>query len=346
MDSASHSLFSLRRIGVTGAVAPMGAIENAFCQAVGESLMKLHAALVTRGGKVSAAAERLASGGRIPVDEVVVNAASRVLESHGKLPETSIETVLSEEGNRGREQFQIGTVTRVRGRTYEVERFGFVNRVDAVVGIGGGRGTEQTLTLALATGRPILPVAVFGGASAGVWQDHAPDLVRSLKLDEYAQRRWTQAPLDADAALQLGTEMIECFLDRMARLCFVVMPFHETHSALYDFVIEPAIAGLGDVPVRLDRVGIPGDVGRQIDAAIKRADYIIVVLDGLRPNVLYQLGVAHGRDKPTILLNRRGSLENDLIPFDLTMHQRIEYDEIDRELPHRLQQSIRALPRS
>jgi nucleoside 2-deoxyribosyltransferase len=90
---------------------------------------------------------------------------------------------------------------------------------------------------------------------------------------------------------------------------------------------------------------MPGDVGRQIRAAIQRADYVVVVLDDLRPNVLYELGLAHGQDKPTILLNRRGSLESDVVPFDLTMQQRLEYDEISRELPERLQQTIRALAR-
>jgi hypothetical protein len=345
VKNAQHSLFSVRRVGVTGAVALMGAVEDAFCQAVGESLIKRDAALVTRGGRVSATADRPVGGGRIPIDEAAVDAASRVTASLGRRPEEWIETVLSEESARRREQFYVGTITRVRGRTFEAERFGFVNRVDAMVGIGGGRGTEQTLTLALATGRPILPVAVFGGASARVWQDHSADLVRAFALDEDAQRRWTEPPVDADAAFKLGAEMIERFLKTLARVCFVVMPFHETHSALYDFVIEPAIAGLGDVPVRLDRVGMPGDIGRQIDAAIKRADYVIVVLDGLRANVLYELGVAHGRDKPTVLLNRRGDLKSELIPFDLAMQHRLEYDEIDRELPLRLQQSIRALPR-
>jgi hypothetical protein len=78
------------------------------------------------------------------------------------------------------------------------------------------------------------------------------------------------------------------------------MPFQESYSALYDFVIEPAVTGLGDSPIRTDRIGIPGDVGRQIADGIQRADYVIVVLDGLRPNVLYELGLAHGQGKSTI----------------------------------------------
>jgi hypothetical protein len=344
MASASEPFFSLRRIGVTGGVSAMGDVEIAFCRAVAETLVNCNAVLVTRGGKGSAVGQPERER-RVVVDDVVVEAACRVLKAAGKSFEAAIQTVLSEDGAKGREQFQIGTITRVRGRTLEAERFGFVNRLDAAVGIGGGRGTEQTLTLALATERPILPVAAFGGASAGVWEEHEPDLARNLSLDEAAKRRWTNAPVDANAAAELGKEMIERFLGAMARQCFVIMPFHESHSALYDFVIEPAVVGLGDSPIRLDRVGKPGDVGQQIRAAIQRADYVVVVLDGLRPNVLYELGLAHGRDKPTILLSRRGSLESDVVPFDLTMQQRLEYDEITRELPERLRESIRALGR-
>ena len=67
------------------------------------------------------------------------------------------------------------------------------------------------------------------------------------------------------------------------------------------------------------------------------------MLDGLRANVLYELGLAHGRDTPTILMNRKGQFEEDAIPFDLTMHQRLEYDELDGSLPERLQEAIRSL---
>jgi hypothetical protein len=274
----------------------------------------------------------------------VVEAACAALEAAGERSESAIETVLSEVAS-DREQFHLGTLTRVRGRTFEAERFAFVARLDGLIGIGGRGGTEQTLILALATERPILPVPVFGGAGKAVWDEHREDLGAGLGLDEAALRRWTELPADPGAAAALGAEMVGRFLDGMARKCFVVMPFHESHSALYDFVIAPAVTGLGDRPVRLDRVGIPGDVGQQIDQGIQRADYVIVVLDGLRPNVLYELGLAHGRGKPTILMNRRSSLGAEIVPFDLTMQQRLEYDEIDRELPERLQQAIRALGR-
>jgi hypothetical protein len=247
--------------------------------------------------------------------------------------------------NSGRAQFHAGTLTRVRGSTYEAERFRFVDRLDGLIGIAGKGGTKQSLVLALATERPILPVPTFGGASREVWVEHQASLADMLALNDDEISNWMRAPTSPGAAATLAEAMVNRFLDRIARRCFVVMPFQESYSALYDFVIEPAVKGMGDSPIRTDRMGMPGDVGRQITEGIQRADYVIVVLDGLRANVLYELGLAHGHGKPTILLNRRGSIGTDSMPFDITLQQRLEYDEIDGSLPGRLQDSIRTLGR-
>jgi hypothetical protein len=114
MASASEPFFSLRRIGVTGGVSAMGDVEIAFCRAVAETLVNCNAVLVTRGGKGSAVGQPERER-RVVVDDVVVEAACRVLKAAGKSFEAAIQTVLSEDGAKGREEFQIGTITRVRG---------------------------------------------------------------------------------------------------------------------------------------------------------------------------------------------------------------------------------------
>ena len=44
-------------------------------------------------------------------------------------------------------------------------------------------------------------------------------------------------------------------------------------------------------------------------------------------------------------MNQRGNLgtEAEMMPFDLALQQRLEYDVIDRQLPNRLQKAIEAL---
>lgn len=347
MANPTNALLAPRRIGVTGRV-PRSKASDAFCAAIGKTLVARKAVIVTRGGMTID--DKPDRKGRVPVDKTVVDAALVALEQMNQPPEPWIETVLSEASGStsGRTVFRVGTVTQAKGQTYEAERFAFVDRLDGLVGIGGRGGTEQALILALATERPILPVPIFDilGPDDGagrVWSAHVADLRRRFGLTDADVSRWTQTPTAAKAAATVGRQMVERLLDSMQRRCFVVMPFHARHTAMYDFVIKPAITLLGDQPIRIDRAAIPGDVGRQIDAGIRSADYAIVVLDDLRPNVLYELGLAHGREKPTILMNRKGEFKDDAIPFDLTMHQRLEYDELDGSLPERLQRAIRAL---
>ena len=68
------------------------------------------------------------------------------------------------------------------------------------------------------------------------------------------------------------------------------------------------------------------------------------MLDGLRPNVLYELGLAHGSNKPAFLLSRTGSLDETKIPFDISVYQRLEYDVLEAQMIDRLKNALRTLP--
>jgi len=335
---------SPRRIAVTGAIPWSGSeLEQYFCWAVGETIVEQGAIVVTRGGKADSS-RKAGKKSKRPVDEYVVRGAVETAARLGRSTDEAIETLIGEVRD-DRELLQIGTVRPIRGRTYEAQRFRFVDFVDGVIGIGGRGGTEQTLVLGLATERPVLPVAAFGGGSAAVWENHESDVIQSLGIETAELDLWKRRPQDEKAASELARMMVARLLGVMVRRCFVVTPFQNTHSALYDFVIAPAVEGLGDEPIRLDRMAIPGDVGQQIASGIRHADYVIVVLDGMRPNVLYELGLAHGQGKPTILMNQRGKLGTDaeMMPFDLALQQRLEYEAVDKELPKRLQKAIRAI---
>jgi hypothetical protein len=139
--------------------------------------------------------------------------------------------------------------------------------------------------------------------------------------------------------------MVKVLLQSLPRRCFVIMPFSDEYVSLYDFVIAPAVASFGDDPIRLDRTAIPGDTGDQIHEGIKCCDYAVAVLDGLKPNVLYELGLAHAYRKPTILLNRAGTLGADPSgPFDLSLKQRLEYTSVGVALVADLKKRIENLP--
>lgn len=191
----------------------------------------------------------------------------------------------------------------------------------------------------------VLPVPLFGGTAEQFWRSYEPDLTKMLQIDKATAERW-RSPIPGDSARlsQLAVEMVAALINALPRQCFVIMPFSEDQQTLYYFVIERATVGVGDHPIRSDRTAIPGDIGQQIQEGIRRCDYVIAVLDGLHPNVLYELGLAHAYGKPSILLNRAGNLGRDSVtPFDLSMQQRLEYSTLEPTLVERLKNAITRL---
>jgi hypothetical protein len=170
-------------------------------------------------------------------------------------------------------------------------------------------------------------------------------MIRNLRIKANDAQRWEHSTsTESDGELRaLAAEMVTALIASIPRRCFVVMPFQEDYSALYDFVICPAIEEVGDQPIRLDRAAVPGDVIKQIADGVAVCEYAIIVLDGLRPNVLYELGLLHGHGKATILMNRSGADAELKVPFDVTTQQRIEYKVLDRDLPRRLVNAIHSL---
>jgi len=316
-----------------------------FCQAAGAELAKNDNIVIISGGthkRAGTPPEDLAA------DWHIVSAAEQEIRKRcgREAIDTRIETVIiSGVDPHDDERFQIGTSKPTRGKTREARRFSFVRSLDGLFAVAGRGGTGQELSLAMELEKPVLPVPMFDGASAQFWRSYETDLMQLLQIDRAAADRWLSSPPSEIGAIrQLAVEMVTALLAAIPRRCFVIMPFSEEYVSLYDFVIEPALSSVGDAAIRLDRTGIPGDTGHQIRAGIKSCDYAIAVLDGLRPNVLYELGLAHAYGKRTIIMNRAGAFGDASAPFDLAVQQRIEYPTLDSGLVDRLKNAIKSLP--
>ncbi len=103
---------------------------------------------------------------------------------------------------------------------------------------------------------------------------------------------------------------------------FVLMPFEPEFDAIYEDLIVPALEEAGYEVTRadslLDQQNIIGDIVR----GIAWSDLIIAELTTLNPNVLYELGIAHALQKPTILVAQ--SLDD--VPFDLRQYRVVTYE--------------------
>ena len=343
----SHKLFAPRRIGVSGGSYRLPQAAVALCRAVGSELAKIDNVIIVSGGtrrQLKAGTNDLAA------DWHIVNTAQEEILKHWG-PDAiyeRIETVVTGEIDPSKtETFQIGRATPTRGKTNEARRFSFVRSLDGLLSIAGGHGTAQEIALAMELDIPLLPVPSFSGSAQEFWRSYEEDLMRILQIDRETADRWRlPAPEDPALLQQLAGEMVAVLLAALPRRCFVIMPFGEDHVSLYDLVIEPTLLKVGHSAIRLDRTGIPGDAGNQIHEGIRRCDYVIAVLDGLKANVLYEIGLAHAYGKRTILMNHAGGFGESAIPFDLALQQRLEYRALDANLLDRLKKAIASMPRN
>lgn len=102
---------------------------------------------------------------------------------------------------------------------------------------------------------------------------------------------------------------------------FVLMPFDERFHDVYRIAIADAADEVGVRAERLDdqiyAEGMLDRIYRQIDAA----DIVIAEMTDRNPNVFYEVGYAHAKDKLCILITK----DAEHIPFDLKHRRHIVY---------------------
>jgi hypothetical protein len=122
--------------------------------------------------------------------------------------------------------------------------------------------------------------------------------------------------------------------------CFVMIPFREPFESLYFKIIQPAIESFGILCQRGDESLIPGTITNQIYKQIEAASLLIADVTGMNPNVSYELGIAHGLNKPVILISQ--SLDG--LPFDYKAYRTVLYNLQDgQDLQKKIHRSIEAL---
>jgi hypothetical protein len=107
------------------------------------------------------------------------------------------------------------------------------------------------------------------------------------------------------------------------KLCFVIMPFSEDFQAVYWEAIKPACTKAGFEALRVDELEGVYNINQKIIEHIFESDAIIADLTNWRPNVFYELGVAHAIDNKTIMTIQK----KDPVPFDVHSYRCIEYEQ-------------------
>lgn len=115
---------------------------------------------------------------------------------------------------------------------------------------------------------------------------------------------------------------------------FVLMPFRREYQGIYN-IIRRAGESAGLRVFRADEMVAPGRITDQILDAIRHAGLIVADVSDTNPNVLYEIGLAHSLNKPTILISRQGTN----LPFDLSGSRVIFYED-DLDGAERLREQL------
>jgi hypothetical protein len=264
-------------------------------------------------------------------DWCLVEGALQGLSRRGAPVDEHVETVLPDPDKDWNvlHRFHVGRLVPMPNRNAQSRRFFMVSSADVVISIEGEGGTRSVLDLAAAIDIPVLPLPFGTGASRELWNDLRTEIVRRFVLPPDLTASWEHldlARLSEYAIAELAVAVKRVLLNGFTRNCFVIMPFGTESDPIYDEAIKPGLAAHGLNPVRTDRLGLPGNVIETIRRALASCYLAIADTTGDRPNVMYELGMAHAAGRPVVLLRRAapgGGVER--APFDIQSESMLTY---------------------
>jgi hypothetical protein len=117
---------------------------------------------------------------------------------------------------------------------------------------------------------------------------------------------------------------------------FVLMPFDDEFEDIYKLGIKSVANESGVIAERVDEQSFSDTILDRIYKQIDAADFIIADMTGRNPNVFYEVGYAHAKEKLCTLLTQ--SPED--IPFDLKHHRHVIYGGSISTLKEKLSKEI------
>ena len=106
-------------------------------------------------------------------------------------------------------------------------------------------------------------------------------------------------------------------------LIFVLSPFTEMFSTIYEDHIKPTVESLGKLRcIRADDIYDKRPIIEDIWQCIVKSRIVVAELTGRNPNVFYETGIAHTVGKEVVLLTQ--SLSD--VPFDLRHLRCVVYE--------------------
>ncbi|WP_412776036.1 nucleoside 2-deoxyribosyltransferase [Thalassospira lucentensis] len=113
---------------------------------------------------------------------------------------------------------------------------------------------------------------------------------------------------------------------------FVLMPFDDGFNDIYKLGIKQTAEEKGVIAERVDEQHFSETILERVYRQIENCDFVIAEMSGQNPNVFYEVGYAHAKNKLCTLITRDAAD----IPFDLKHHPHVVYDGTISDLKSKL----------
>jgi hypothetical protein len=190
-----------------------------------------------------------------------------------------------------------------------------IDQADVVILIGGFEGTVRAANWAQIARKPLLPFAVFGGASAKAYRSVTDNFSRAFR--DNVTRIEVESVLNAitDDWEELARQTVSLAEKIVtSREVFVIMSFKTDpqYKDLYA-AIQRTCSASDYIARRVDESNLSKRIIPEITRQISQCAFVIADISEDRPNVYYELGFADGLGKEVIVVAREGTK----LPFDV-----------------------------
>lgn len=187
-----------------------------------------------------------------------------------------------------------------------------IAEADIAIFLAGGQGTYQAANWARIAGKPVLGIALFGGAGSEIFTSERRNF--QMKYSQLVSLEdFDNLNQDTDDMDQLARDVLAlCEALVIPNTVFVIMPFKAEYNDLFE-VYASVCKDMGFKAVRTDKDLSLEKILPRILKGIRHSAFVIADVTESNPNVFYEVGFAEGLGRPVIATAREGTR----LPFDI-----------------------------
>jgi hypothetical protein len=187
-----------------------------------------------------------------------------------------------------------------------------------VILVGGYQGTRRAYWWAAANGKPVLPVAYFGGAAEEIYEREleafAAKYGRRMRKEDYERLNELGDDFHAKAETVVRlAEDISHSQDVAVAMSYTKEEPLATQLRNLFSAYEQVCKEFGYVCKKVTEKTVDNHITGEILSTLSHAGFVIVDLTEVRPNVMYELGFADGLEQKVVTTAREGTA----LPFDV-----------------------------